>query len=48
MEAPAATTPRVLHLSFVVGGDVLDPDGKKLGRVDDLIVRLERRTSTRP
>ena len=40
MEAPAATTPRVLHLSFVVGGDVLDPDGKKLGRVDDLIVRL--------
>ena len=40
MEAPAATMPRVLHLSFVVGGDVLDPDGKKLGRVDDLIVRL--------
>lgn len=36
----AATTPRVLHLALVVGGDLLDPDGKKLGRVDDLIVRL--------
>ena len=35
-----ATGPRVLHLSLVVGGDLLDPDGKKLGRVDDLIVRL--------
>jgi CBS domain-containing protein len=40
MEASAATTPRVLHLSLVVGGDLLDPDGDKLGRVDDLIVRL--------
>jgi CBS domain-containing protein len=36
----AATTPRVLHLALVVGSDLLDPDGKKLGRVDDLIVRL--------
>jgi CBS domain-containing protein len=36
----AGTTPRVLHLALVVGGDLLDPDGKKLGRVDDLIVRL--------
>jgi CBS domain-containing protein len=36
----AGATPRVLHLALVVGGDLLDPDGKKLGRVDDLIVRL--------
>ena len=39
MVAPAAT-PRVLHLSLVTGGDLLDPAGAKLGRVDDLIVRL--------
>jgi CBS domain-containing protein len=30
----------VLHLSLVTGGDLLDPAGAKLGRVDDLIVRL--------
>ena len=41
MEAPASTTPRVLHLALVTGGDLLDPAGAKLGRVDDLIVRLE-------
>jgi CBS domain-containing protein len=29
-----------LHLSLVVGGDLLDRSGEKLGRVDDLIVRL--------
>ncbi|HEY5099537.1 MAG TPA: CBS domain-containing protein [Gaiellaceae bacterium] len=40
MEAPASTTPRVLHLALVTGGDLLDPAGSKLGRVDDLIVRL--------
>jgi CBS domain-containing protein len=40
MEAPAPTTPRVLHLALVVGGDLLDPAGAKLGRVDDLIVQL--------
>ena len=40
MEASTVTTPRVLHLSLVVGGDLLDPAGAKLGRVDDLIVRL--------
>ena len=33
-------TPRVLHLALVVGGELVDPDGAKLGRVDDLIVRL--------
>lgn len=40
MEAAAAAIPRVLHLSLVAGGDLLDPEGAKLGRVDDLIVRL--------
>jgi CBS domain-containing protein len=35
-----AVTPRVLHLALVVGGELVDPDGAKLGRVDDLIVRL--------
>ncbi len=40
MEATAATAPPVLHLSLVVGGDVVDRAGARLGRVDDLIVRL--------
>jgi CBS domain-containing protein len=30
----------VLHLSLVVGGKLVDADGLRLGRVDDLIVRL--------
>jgi CBS domain-containing protein len=39
---PAApAVPRVLHLSLVVGGDLRDADGDRLGRVEDLIVRLE-------
>jgi CBS domain-containing protein len=38
--AAAARMPRVLHLSLVVGGDLRDADGLRLGRVDDLIVRL--------
>jgi len=40
VETAAAAIPRVLHLSLVAGGDLLDPEGAKLGRVDDLIVRL--------
>lgn len=40
MAASTAFTPRVLHLSLVVGGDLVDNLGEKLGRVDDLIVRL--------
>src|ERR1700742_4073309 len=36
--APAA--PEVLHLSLIIGGALRDADGTKLGRVDDLIVRL--------
>jgi CBS domain-containing protein len=35
-----ASTPRVLHLSLVVGGDLRDRSRGKVGRVDDLIVRL--------
>jgi CBS domain-containing protein len=36
----AAAAPAVLHLSLVVGGEVRDAAGERLGRVDDLIVRL--------
>jgi CBS domain-containing protein len=32
--------PRVLHVSLVAGGELVDGSGAKLGRVDDLIVRL--------
>jgi CBS domain-containing protein len=32
--------PEVLHLSLILGGALRDADGTKLGRVDDLIVRL--------
>jgi CBS domain-containing protein len=35
-----APTPLVLHLSLVVGGELRDAAGERLGRVDDLIVRL--------
>jgi CBS domain-containing protein len=34
-------TPRVLHLSLVLGGDLEGRAGGKLGDVDDLVVRLE-------
>ena len=36
----AAAAPAVLHLSLVVGGELRDASGERLGRVDDLIVRL--------
>ncbi len=39
VETPVAA-PRVLHLSLVAGGELWDRAGDKLGRVDDLIVRL--------
>jgi MgtE intracellular N domain/CBS domain len=32
--------PRVLHLSLIIGGELRDRSGGKIGRVDDLIVRL--------
>jgi len=40
VETASATPPRVLHLGLVVGGALLDVAGARLGRVDDLIVRL--------
>jgi CBS domain-containing protein len=36
----ALAAPTVLHLSRVVGGELRDASGERLGRVDDLIVRL--------
>ena len=40
MEASTASAPRVVHVSLVAGGELRDGSGAKLGRVDDLIVRL--------
>ena len=40
MTAPAYTTTHVLHLSLVLGRPVSGRAGGKLGRVDDLVVRL--------
>jgi len=42
MSAPSATTqaPPILHLSAVVGSPLRDADGERLGKVQDLIVRL--------
>src|SRR6201987_4446725 len=36
----AVGAPTVFHLSLVVGGELRDAAGERLGRVDDLIVRL--------
>jgi bifunctional DNA-binding transcriptional regulator/antitoxin component of YhaV-PrlF toxin-antitoxin module len=36
----APPEPQILHLSLVVGGDLVDGSGGRLGKVDDLIVRL--------
>jgi CBS domain-containing protein len=35
-----SAAPDILHLSLVVGGQLADPDGRRLGRVDDLLVRM--------
>jgi CBS domain-containing protein len=40
MPGAATQIPLVLHLSQVVGGELRDAAGERLGRVDDLIVRL--------
>ena len=40
MEQSTVPQPRLLHLSLVAGGHLLDRSGARLGRVDDLIVRL--------
>ncbi len=39
---PGATPndPQVLHLSQLIGGALRDGDGERLGRIDDLIVRM--------
>ena len=34
------TTPAILHLSLVTSGELVDADGRKLGRVEDLLARL--------
>jgi hypothetical protein len=40
VSAQAAQAPPILHLSQVVGSPLRDADGERLGRVEDLIVRL--------
>ncbi|MGA9285828.1 MAG: CBS domain-containing protein [Solirubrobacteraceae bacterium] len=40
MSAPALKAPPILHLSALVGGPLRDSDGERLGRVEDVIVRL--------
>ncbi len=40
MSTEFVEAPKVLHLSLLVGGALRDSDGARLGRVDDLIVRL--------
>jgi hypothetical protein len=40
MRAATVQSPEVLHLSLILGGALRDSDGARLGRVDDLIVRL--------
>ena len=36
----SSVTPTILHLSLIAGSDLRDADGGRLGRVDDLLVRL--------
>jgi hypothetical protein len=40
VNAPSAQAPPILHLSAVVGSALRDADGERLGKVEDLIVRL--------
>jgi CBS domain-containing protein len=40
VNAPAAQAPPILHLSSVVGSPLRDSDGERLGKVQDVIVRL--------
>ncbi len=35
-----STVPAILHLSLVVGGELCDADAGRIGKVDDLVVRL--------
>jgi CBS domain-containing protein len=41
MAIAVVDTPEVLHLSSILGGALRDSDGARLGRIDDVIVRLE-------
>lgn len=40
VDASVAQAPPILHLSSVVGSPLRDSEGERLGKVDDLIVRL--------
>jgi CBS domain-containing protein len=40
VNAPASQAPPILHLSSIVGRPVRDDEGERLGKVEDLIVRL--------
>ena len=35
-----APAPAILHLSLVTSGALTDADGRRLGRIEDLVVRL--------
>ncbi len=37
----ASPSPLILHLSLIAGGELRDRGGRRLGRVDDVIVRLD-------
>ena len=41
MPAELTHQPELLHLSMVIGAPLRDADGARLGRVEDLLVRLE-------
>src|SRR5690349_15291131 len=41
MAATQTRSPEVLHLSLILGGALRDSDGARLGKVEDVIVRLE-------
>jgi MgtE intracellular N domain/CBS domain len=40
MKAPQAEAPPILHLSSVLGSPLRDSDGERLGKTNDIIVRL--------
>jgi len=35
-----ASAPTILHLSLITSGELTDADGRKLGRIEDLVVRI--------
>ena len=36
----SATTPPIHHLTLITGGELTDADGQRVGRIEDLVVRL--------